>query len=172
MAINFRAKSSLLIQKSPSSSTLGCNTYTHTHTIGPPKGIRERGIYPWNVDFWLFPKSIPSKILIRSNFHELSSSPSNSPQNSAYFDIWRGPYLIRESIFEAIFEGINGDAFSMSGWKKSKKNVSFLSRDHRVLMFRSSLIHWQSLGESSAFARAKLFSVEKSYFSAAEKLAF
>ena len=39
--------------------------------------------------------------------------------------------------------------------KKSKNDVAFLTHDERVLMFRSSLIDGQILGESSAFVRAK-----------------
>ena len=40
--------------------------------------------------------------------------------------------------------------------KKSKNNdVAFLTNDERVLMFRSSLIDGQILGESSALVREK-----------------
>ena len=39
----------------------------------------------------LVSKSISSKAAIRNDFSEFSSSPSNSPRNSAYLGIWRGP---------------------------------------------------------------------------------
>ena len=113
--------------------------------------------------FRLFPKSISAikPLFRRLYFTEISQ---NVAPNQTF--ILTFSCKIKSSKFE-LYPGntsINGDAFSMSGWKSRKNDVSFLSRDHRVVMFRSSLIHWQSLGESSAFVRAIFFSSENRIF--------
>ena len=121
--------------------------------------------------FWLFPKSISAikPLFRRLYFTEISRIVAPNQTFILTFSC-----KIKSSKFE-LYPGntsINGVHFLWADEKVEKNSVSFLSRDHRVLMFRSSLIHWQSLSESSAFVRAKKIIVENSYFSDAEKLAF